>query len=168
MLAQLTPKQIDRLEAQRDSDDALARALAYTKQKRAEERARVLGVQISSPQFKTLFDRMTDEQARAKPNKPVQRRTTGDGARRPKNMLHEVDGISMTVRQWSDETGIAFNTLTKRLLRGLTMQEAIETPVVRGRPRGAGVGRSSPKAPGTGVGSLAREREELGFFQCPL
>lgn len=47
------------------------------------------------------------------------------------NVMHEVDGVSMTIPQWSATTGIHRSTLKWRVRSGLSMKEAIS---VRPKP----------------------------------
>ncbi|MEO9788587.1 MAG: hypothetical protein ABJF67_13390 [Aurantimonas coralicida] len=220
MLAQLTPKQIDRLEAQRDSDEALARALTYAKQKRADERARVMAVELrgSTPVSVLIsadFLPVAEDKSRTAYGPPKHRHRTArqyqafgmsktlpewaneyghhvetlrnrikrgvqledaltmapERGRGPRGKLYTFDGETLSLTEWSARTGIEKSTLATRLHKGWTIEEALTTPLLKlsaQKKRDRGEGRSTCEARGTGVGSLARESEELGFFQCPL
>ena len=219
MLAQLTPKQIDQLEAQRDSDDALARALTYAKQKRAEDHARAMAVELREPVPVSILlnvDRLAaaDDsrsanaaaKGRRRPMKayeafgekkpliewariygrnaatlrnaiysgiPLEEALTvqRERGRGPKGKLYAFNGETLSLTEWSARTGIAKTALVSRLHLGWTLEKALTTPNQRTASRAKrdrGEGQSTCEASGTGVGSLAREREELGFFQCPL
>lgn len=50
------------------------------------------------------------------------------GVRAP---LHLFEGESLTLRQWSERTGIKLNTIQKRMCNGASIEEALTTPVGR-------------------------------------
>jgi hypothetical protein len=90
-------RQIDAEEFRRESERALARALAYSKQKRAEEAARVNGIkinEISQTEIRTILPR---------------------AGRQPK--LHEYKGESLTLSAWSLRLGIPLKKLQQRVRR---------------------------------------------------
>ncbi|MCQ0986022.1 hypothetical protein [Jiella marina] len=75
----LTARQLDALEARKESDEALARALAYAKQKRAEERAKILAfvpkhvpadiTRLQSISYQEIADRRAEIEDVTKPSK---------------------------------------------------------------------------------------------------
>ena len=67
----------------------------------------------------------------------VDMKMQGNNQRR--NQRHMYDGEVLTIMQLSEKYGIEYNTLRFRLLRGLKIKEAIETPV-RKRRRHSNVG----------------------------
>lgn len=52
---------------------------------------------------------------------------------RTSNRLIEVDGVSHTIGDWSEITGIRLATIWARLKRGWTAKEAVTTPVGKNR-----------------------------------
>lgn len=90
--------------------------------------------QAREEQRRTSRDGFTYLQASAaiKDQRLTSRRTT----RRPPvaAQLHEHDGLRLSIREWSDRTGINVNTIRKRLHDGWTFADAVSCPV---RPKAA-------------------------------
>jgi hypothetical protein len=50
-----------------------------------------------------------------------------------RNHLLEVDGVTQTISEWSELTGINYRTLTNRIQHGWTPDRTVATPVQRGK-----------------------------------
>ena len=181
----LSAQQIDRFEFQRDSDDALARALEYARQKRADDRAKMLGVEISNVPNKRLFERWDQDEAeqparaqfnrkvkdehsrRSLQNRPAKRaihRATakaGPGNRYGQGKQYTINGETKNLRAWSEHVGISYNSVIKRMSRGQTVEQALFQPDKR---KGAGAVRSLAPHQETGGVSVAQDTDNLGFF----
>ncbi len=208
----LSAQQIDRLEFQRDSDDAIVRALAYAQRKRADDRAKMLGVKLSEAKFLSLMERREKDQAKraafeAEQPKPghlprkgvylingemisiataakrsgftattlyarmhagatLQEAMTGVDRRNHRlgqGQTYTINGETMNLREWADRKGIPYNTLQKRLGRGMKPIDAIQQQNQRPR-KGAGVVRSSAPSRKTGGVPVAQDCPEMELF----
>jgi len=108
----MTPAQrIDREEFQRDSADALQRALAYAKAKREAERNRVLKC-ISGKAPSGSFSPNVKYQPRPLFGKPAKQYT--------------VDGLTMSIESWAGHLGLSTATLYNRKKRLGSYEAAIQ------------------------------------------
>ena len=157
----LAPAQIDRMEFQRDSDDALARALAYAKQKRADDRAKMLAVTVSDARSKTLIERWDQDaeerdarqnlktrrkdaqqqkvlQNRTTRSKPPTSSTARQGSPSSRRKYYAYAGSEMTIEELAAVASVGINTLRDRLGKGWPVEAAVETRVVKPTDRRAG------------------------------
>jgi hypothetical protein len=75
--------------------------------------------------------------ARLKTKKPLEQvfflnRLPGSGQGRKPCIALTVDGVTSTIREWSDKTGLPQQTIGSRLRRGLSDAEAVK-PVTQGK-----------------------------------
>lgn len=126
-------RQIDAEEFRRESEQALQRALAYSRQKQ-DERRRELLINVYGEAGKTMALH-PKRRIRSDAATPVK----GAKARRTRSTpitteLHTVDGKAMTAIQWADHLGIAVASLSARAKKLGSMEAAIR----KGRSTGAG------------------------------
>jgi hypothetical protein len=114
-------RQIEAEEFRRESEQALARALAYSKQKREEYRRLVLGLEeLTEPLRKR--SRKRDKQ---------HSQLAALSYRKAKE--YTVDGRTMTAPQWADRLGISYQSLWSRAKKLGSMEAAVNQPVVQAR-----------------------------------
>lgn len=61
--------------------------------------------------------------------KPKARIVKRKGVKGPRARLWKYKDVLMTLKEISEATGMAYQTLTKRISKGMTLEEAISTPV---------------------------------------
>lgn len=76
-------------------------------------------------------------------------------------MLHEFRGRSYTLKDLAQMSGIASNTLQKRLYRGWSIEQAMCIPSSKQIKRG--VVMNFPPVLGTGAGGFAQEIHKISF-----
>ncbi len=79
-------------------------------------------------------------------------------------------GLSKTVSQWSDFTGISTGVIHTRLRDGWSIDRALSEPMTRGRRSNAasatlGVPSDLKQSQGTGAGSTVQESPNIDFFE---
>ena len=122
----------------------------------ADEWSKITGIRAKTIRQR-LKDGWTTQEAltpgrRVRPAKMTphqkQRLNFSRGApRAPKGQLHAFNGKSLTLRQWSNETGIPLNTLQVRLGRqGWSIEQALSTPLIDPSKRHAGVAARAARA----------------------
>ena len=101
-------------------------------------------------------------EAEAKASVPVAPRKPRLSARRI-----EFNGEVKTIHQWSKDTGLSEGNIRNRLKLGWTVEEALSTGIgdaYRKDRTSPGVGENFPNSLGTGGGSSARDRAEIGIL----
>lgn len=122
-------RQIDAEEFRRESEQALARALAYSKQKQEAYRRFVLGLeQIDEPP--TLSPKRNRE------------RSKRNTFQRKRVKVFTIDGITMTTPEWAERVGVSYQTLWERAKRFGSMEAAVKQPPRRGPKKIEFSGRS--------------------------
>jgi hypothetical protein len=85
------------------------------------------------------------------------------GGKKP--TLHEVNGVTLTIRQWAERLGIKRTGLQMRIKRLGSVEAAIAYKPTKGR--WAGVASNFPSDLGTGAGSTAQETPNITFSEEP-
>ncbi|MGP4690637.1 hypothetical protein [Agrobacterium cavarae] len=77
-------------------------------------------------------------------------------------VLYLYDGKALTLREWSNHTGLKVNTIRARLADGWSINRALSAPLDR-RGRRRGVSPDFTPSAGTGAGSTAQETPNITF-----
>lgn len=136
-------RQIDAEEFRRESEQALARALAYSNQKRMEEKARITGT--TAP-----------VQEAGKPSKF----TLG---RKPELYAH--NGMTRSISEWATHLNVSYGAFRRRVhLHGIAKAIEMGGRSKRGhRAKTPGVDQNLSASKGTGGGSTAQETAKITF-----
>lgn len=118
-------RQIDQEEFRRDSEQALARALAYADQKRAVERARVRALEIRGILTGSSLVSHSDPMQPMKRAKGGTRTCIRRSFRKADCTTVTADGKTLTIRQWAKRLNLALNSLAVRKARLGSWEAAI-------------------------------------------
>ena len=163
-------QRIDQLERYEAHWDFIQRALAYAKQKRAEERAKVLGTVIRHRETPVVLWQPAPTKT-AEPKGTRSKSAFANNGRRA--ALHEINGERKTIAAWCNAYGADEQSVRRRLRLGTPLEvalalkpgeRALKTLETVVSTEGAGMVETFKVAALTGESSSLQEHPELGSF----